>query len=135
MPEGSARQRNIVGDPRIHRLPGFHHLRIVEIVPKLQIVSNVVLNRLESLGAVIDHLARHIAERRQNFIHVEVSFINPARESHSLFVGKIQRSRQEGQIAQAVIGAQCRVHPLPGNYVVIAVQQAFAAMQRNGAKG
>ena len=50
----------------------------------LQIIGDVVLDRLESLRSVVDHLPRHVAERGQHSIDVEVFFIGPARKRQLL---------------------------------------------------
>ena len=79
----SAGQRNVVRDPGVHGVPGLDDLRIVQVVPQLQVVADVVLHRLQRLCAVVDHLAGHVAEGRQNLVDIEVLLVGPARKGES----------------------------------------------------
>src|SRR5664279_198488 len=104
--EGATGQRHVVGHPRVHRMPRFHNARIVDVVPKLHIVSNVVFYRLERFGPVVDHLSGHIAKRCENFVYIKVAFVGPAREGQVLLVGKVEGSGQQNQVAQTFVATQ-----------------------------
>ena len=49
-------------NPRVHGMPGFNGARIIQVIPEPDVIRHVVLDRLEGLGAIIDHFARHISE-------------------------------------------------------------------------
>ena len=67
-------------------MPCFHDARIVQVVPKLAVVRDVVFNGLQSFGAIVNHLAGHVAESCENLIDIEVFFIGPARKRQPLAV-------------------------------------------------
>ena len=86
-------------------MPGLYDPRIVEVIPQLAVVGDVVLDRLESLCAVIDHLTGHVAEGFEDPVNVEILFIGPAGKGDAVAVGEIEGRGEEQQIAQSVIGA------------------------------
>ena len=106
---GAAGHRDDVAHPGVHGVPGLDHLGIVDVVPQVQVAADEVLDRLERLGPVVDHLARHVAERIDDPVGVERFAAGPADEAAGRLVGEVQRRRQQDQVLQAVVGPQCRV--------------------------
>src|SRR6185437_12227087 len=74
----AAGHRKDVCHPGVHGVPCFDHSRIIQAVPKLAVICYVVFYRFKRLGAIVDHLARHITESCENFIEVEVFLVGPS---------------------------------------------------------
>ena len=71
--EDAARERDIVGDPCVHCLPAFDDVRIVQTVPKLQIVEDIIVHRLQGPRAVVDHLCQHVADWPELYPHQKIA--------------------------------------------------------------
>ena len=97
LPERAARDRDEVGDPGVHRVPGLDRSRIVDVVEQLQEAGHVVLDRLQGLRAVVDHLPGHIAEGRKDLSRSKYRWsVHLAKVSDSLSLkssGAVSRTR------------------------------------------
>ena len=92
--------------PGIHSVPCFHDARVIQVVPQSQVGTNIVLDGLECLGSVVDQFAWHVAEGGDNLIGIEALIVNPAHEAPRRLVGEVQRSRQQNEVFEPVVGSQ-----------------------------
>ena len=76
-------------------MPGFGAIGIFDVVPQHHVVAEVVLNRLEHLGAAVDHLARYVAEGIDDRFRFKIGIARPATKSTGLLVGEIEWSGQQ----------------------------------------
>ncbi len=60
-----------IGDPGVHSVPRFHKTGVIQVVPQRQVGTDIVLDRLERLGSVVDHLAGYVAECADNLVGIE----------------------------------------------------------------
>lgn len=82
---------------------------VVEVVPQVDVVADVVLDWLERLCAIVDHRAGHVAHAVDDLVGVERLHARPAAEPAGLFVGEIKRRSQQDQVLQPIVGAQSGV--------------------------
>ena len=87
-------------------MPPFHDARVIQVVPQSQVGTNIVLDGLECLGSVVDQFAWHVAKGGDNFIGIEALIVNPAHEAPRRLVGEVQRSCQQNEVFEPVVGSQ-----------------------------
>src|SRR6266446_3719052 len=103
LPKEPPGHRNEIIQPGLHGVPGLDDLWIVQVVPQVQIRTDIVLDRLECFGAVIKQLTWNNAQGVGDLVGIE-GLVDPADESARLLVRKIQGSRQQDKVPETIVG-------------------------------
>jgi hypothetical protein len=96
---------NEIGDPGVHSVPRFHNMWVIQVVPQRQVGTNIVLDRLECLSTLVDHLAWYDTVGVDDLLGIEVLIVHPAHKASSFLISEIQWCCKQEKIFETIIGS------------------------------
>src|SRR5215467_11517398 len=80
------------------------------MIPQRHVRADIVLDRLESLSSIVNHLTWDITKSGCNLVWIEGMVIHPTHKTACLLIGEIQGCCQQNEIFNSIIRTQGGIH-------------------------